>query len=165
MITLEMVRDKWNACYSADTLALLYEKPLTVIEVLTKADTPMWYDVPIRDRLWTVLRTDVIPMDALVAFANSCATRAKNYAAASAANASAANASAYASANAAAYAANASAYASADAAYAAAYAAYASDADADASADAYAYASDADAAERQKQVAWLVTYLSENNIT
>jgi hypothetical protein len=54
-ITLELVRDTWIACYSADRLAALYDRPHTPLEVLTRKDGA-WSDVPDKDRVWTVVR-------------------------------------------------------------------------------------------------------------
>ena len=76
-ITLELVRDEWDACYSAERLAALYDRPHTPLEVLTRDDGE-WATVPARDRLWTVLRKDMLPDRTLRLFACECATRALN---------------------------------------------------------------------------------------
>jgi hypothetical protein len=75
MITLELVRDKWDACYSAARLAALYDRPLTASEVLTRQDGE-WATVPAKDRLWTVLRESVLPVRLLRLFAAACAEKA-----------------------------------------------------------------------------------------
>lgn len=76
-ITLELVRDEWNACYPASRLAALYDRPRTPLEVLTRDDGE-WATVPANDRLWTVLREGVLPDRTLRLFACECATRALN---------------------------------------------------------------------------------------
>ena len=76
-ITLELVRDEWNACYPKSRLAELYDHPHTPLEVLTRDDGE-WATVSARDRLWTVLRKDVLPDRMLRLFACECATRALN---------------------------------------------------------------------------------------
>lgn len=75
LITLEYVRDDRRACYSADRLAALYDRPHTPLEVLTRNDGP-WADVPAKDRLWTVLHAGVLPDKTLRLFACDCAERA-----------------------------------------------------------------------------------------
>jgi len=74
-ITLEYIRDVRRACYSADRLAALYDRPHTPLEVLTRNDGP-WADVPPQDRLWTVLHDGVLPDKMLRLFACDCAERA-----------------------------------------------------------------------------------------
>lgn len=75
LITLEYVRDDRRACYSADRLAALYDRPHTPLEVLTRTDG-QWADVPAKDRLWTVLHAGVLPDKTLRLFACDCAERA-----------------------------------------------------------------------------------------
>ena len=134
-ITLELVRDDWEACYRPERLASLYDRPMTVLEVLTRKDGP-WANVPDADRLWTVLREGVIDDRTLRLFACDCAERvlsraanpdprsveaikvSRRFAYGDATEEELKNAAAYAAA----YAANAAANA-ANAAYAAAYAA------------------------------------------
>jgi len=74
LITLKYVRDDRRACYSADRLAALYDRPHTPLEVLTRTDGP-WADVPAKDRLWTVLHAGVLPDKTLRLFACDCAER------------------------------------------------------------------------------------------
>ena len=74
-ITLKMVRDDWGACYDADRLAKLYDRPMTALEVLTRTDGP-WADVPQIDRLWTVLHKDVLTDKTFRLFAVWCAREA-----------------------------------------------------------------------------------------
>lgn len=74
-ITLEQVRDEWRACYGADRLAELYDRPHTPLEVLTRNDGP-WADVPAKDRLWTAMHNGVLPDRTLRIFAADCAERA-----------------------------------------------------------------------------------------
>lgn len=74
-ITLELVRDKWQACYDADRLAELYDRPMTPLEVLTRTDGA-WADVPAKDRLWTVCHDGVLPDRMFRLFACDCAERA-----------------------------------------------------------------------------------------
>ena len=74
LITLEYVRDERRACYSAERLAALYDRPHTPLEVLTRTDGP-WADVPAKDRLWTVLHAGVLPDKTLRLFACDCAER------------------------------------------------------------------------------------------
>ena len=76
-ITLELVRDEWNACYPKSRLAELYDRPHTPLDVLTRDDGE-WATVSARDRLWTVLREGVLPDRTLRLFACECATRALN---------------------------------------------------------------------------------------
>jgi hypothetical protein len=141
-ITLEIVRDTWFACYTAERLAVLYATPKTVLEVLTLQDGE-WATVPAKDRIWTVCHSFVMSRELAIEFAKFCAEQAKSYAAADA----------YTAAT---YAADA-----ADAADAATYAAAAAAAYT-AAADAATYAADADA--RQKQINWLVEwYQNERN--
>ena len=47
---------KFGACYCADVLRKLYDRPLTLLEVLTRNDTPEWKEVPAADRLWVAER-------------------------------------------------------------------------------------------------------------
>jgi hypothetical protein len=75
MITLELVRDQWKACYPAARLAALYDRPLTASEVLTRQDGE-WATVPAEDRLWTVLREGVLPDKLLRLLAAACAEKA-----------------------------------------------------------------------------------------
>ena len=77
MITLELVRDTYKAWYSPERLALLYDKPMTVLEVLTRVDGP-WAEVPAEDRLWTVLRNELIDAKTLRLFACQVAENALN---------------------------------------------------------------------------------------
>jgi hypothetical protein len=160
-ITLELVRDTWRACYSANRLAALYDRPHTPLEVLTRKDGA-WSDVPDKDRVWTVVRT--LSHKQQVTFACWCARQVlKNnndprvLAAIEAAEGFVAGThtieqcrAAYAAAGAAAYAAARAADAAADAAaYATAYAVAYAAADAAAYATAYAVAdAAADAAAR-----------------
>jgi hypothetical protein len=80
LITLELVRDQWEACYPADRLAALYDRPHTALEVLTRTDGA-WADVPDADRLWTVLHEGALELSTLQSFAADCADRAKKHAA------------------------------------------------------------------------------------
>ena len=75
VITLEMVRDTWGACYEADRLAALFERPLTPLDVLTRRDGA-WSDVPATDRFWVVLHEGVLPDSTMRLFACACARRA-----------------------------------------------------------------------------------------
>lgn len=75
VITLELVRDTWKACYSAERLALLYDTSKSALEVLTRKDGP-WARVPYKDRLWTVLREGVLTDKQLRLVAVSYASRA-----------------------------------------------------------------------------------------
>ena len=75
MITLEMVRDNWKACYAGERLALLYATPKTPIEVLTLREGP-WADVPDADRIWTLTRPNAIPEKIQRLFAAECAAEA-----------------------------------------------------------------------------------------
>ena len=59
LITLELVRDTWCACYSHERLADLYDRPHTPLEVLTRNDGP-WAYVPPKDRLWTIFQDEVL---------------------------------------------------------------------------------------------------------
>ena len=74
-ITLELVRDEWTACYDADRLASLYDRPMTALEVLTRKDG-LWAQVSGEDRLWTVMHEGVIDERTLRLFACDCAERA-----------------------------------------------------------------------------------------
>lgn len=60
----EFIDAKWNrdhgACYSDERLAELYDRPMTVFEVLTRRDGP-WADVPAVDRIWVASHRDVMP--------------------------------------------------------------------------------------------------------
>ena len=71
-ITLEIVRDTWQACYSAERLAMLYDRTLAPMDVLNRTDGE-WATVPSKDRIWTVLRDGVISDRILRLFACSCA--------------------------------------------------------------------------------------------
>jgi len=75
LITLELVRDEWSACYQADRLADLYPVPRTVIEVLTLTTGP-WANVSAFDRLWTVLHAGVLSDSVLRLSACDSAERA-----------------------------------------------------------------------------------------
>ena len=74
-ITLELVRDNWEACYPSERLEKLFDRPLTVEEVLTRQDGE-WASVPIEDRFWVVLRDGVLPDRTLRLFAAACAEKA-----------------------------------------------------------------------------------------
>ena len=160
LITLELVRDQWKACYSRERLEALFHRPHTALEVLTRTDGA-WPDVSDADRLWTVLHDGALPLSTLRSFAADCAERAKMHAARAARAAraraaaarDAARSAAGAAAGAARYAGDAAArYAAGAAADAAAAARYATDAAADAG----------DAGdERKAQMAWLVAELTK----
>ena len=66
--------DVRRACYTPERLAELYDRPHTVVEVLLRRDGK-WHDVPDADRLWTVLRLDLIDARTLRLFACDCAER------------------------------------------------------------------------------------------
>ena len=74
-ITLELVRDTWRACFLSERLEKLFDRPLTVEEVLTRQDGE-WASVPIEDRFWVVLRDGVLPDRTLRLFAAACAEKA-----------------------------------------------------------------------------------------
>jgi hypothetical protein len=58
LITAEDMIDenKFGACYDSDLLKKLYDRPLTLLEVLTRNDTPEWKEVKLGDRLWVAER-------------------------------------------------------------------------------------------------------------
>lgn len=49
-------KNKFGACYDANELRKLYDRPLTLLEVLTRNDTPEWKEVKLGDRLWVAER-------------------------------------------------------------------------------------------------------------
>ena len=73
-ITLELVRDTWQACYSTERLAALFDRPLTAVEVLTRQDGE-WKHVPPEDRLWVVLHDGVLHDKTFRLFAAACAEK------------------------------------------------------------------------------------------
>jgi hypothetical protein len=76
MITLEIVRDTWGACYTRERLAELYDWPHTPLEVLTRKDGA-WANVLAQDRIWTVLHS--ITHKQQVLFAVFCARQCPFY--------------------------------------------------------------------------------------
>ena len=169
MYTIKDIRD-CQPCY--DPLRYISED-----WVGTERDILLAEQVPVKDRIWLILR---LRPDIAVEFAEDCANRAKQYDAADAADAADDAAYAYAAAayaaRAAAVYATADAAAAADAAYAAAayaarvaavYAAYAAAAADAAAADAdaaYAAADAAYAAERNKQIQSLLRLTERNRV-
>jgi hypothetical protein len=77
-ITLEDLK-AWDACYlhdgRDDLLRALFIKPVSVIDLLTRTDGG-WAGVSLQDRLWVVLRSDVLSDRILRLFACNCAERA-----------------------------------------------------------------------------------------
>jgi hypothetical protein len=77
-ITLEDLQ-AWDACYlydgRRDLLRDLFAEPVSVIDILTRTDGA-WACVSLEDRLWVVLRSDVLPDRILRLFACACAERA-----------------------------------------------------------------------------------------
>lgn len=52
--------DRWGSCYEPHRLDVLHAEPLTPLQILAKRDTDAWNEVPYSDRLWVVLRRDVM---------------------------------------------------------------------------------------------------------
>ena len=102
---------KHNACYGDRQLEALYDRPHTILEVLTRRDGD-WATVSDRDRVWVLTRVGVMSRDQTNEWLEMLVARSKKYVTAAAA---------YAAARAAAYAADAAAatYAAARAAAAA----------------------------------------------
>lgn len=164
-----MIDAKWNrkhfACYGDDQLRELYDRKMTIWEVLTRKDGN-WSGVPNNDRIWVLTRPGVFtkkqrnewlarlveralgriknPDPRFVAVIGALRSGRVTKKIVDAAYAAANIAAAYAAAN----AANA-AYAAADAAYAAFAAAFAADA---ANAAANTQAEAAKATERERQI-------------
>ena len=65
----------WKACYGSAKIKALYDRPHSVIDVLTR-DDGLWLEVSVSDRFWTVLRTGVIDDCTLRLFAVWCAREA-----------------------------------------------------------------------------------------
>lgn len=58
----------WEPCYEEDKVRQLLYRPFTIREILTCKDG-LWALVPEKDRLWVVLRTELIPAEILHTFA------------------------------------------------------------------------------------------------
>jgi len=74
-ITLELVKDEWEACWPRERIAKLYPEPRTPLEVLTMTGGE-WDTIKPKDRFWTVLRSDVLPDELLCLFVCWCAEQA-----------------------------------------------------------------------------------------
>lgn len=73
-ITADIVKNDWNACYSAEKVDALFPVARTPLEILTLKEGP-WESVPPQDRLWAVCRDDVLPEQLVRLFACWCAEK------------------------------------------------------------------------------------------
>lgn len=74
MIDAAWCRER-EACYSDGKLAVLFNRPMTLMEVLTRQDGP-WADVPAADRVWVFTREGATSERVQRRFACDCADRA-----------------------------------------------------------------------------------------